>query len=264
MRRLIAYISMAITMLIAVGVAFTPVFTSMNPGREFTSGNEIVYRLSDNEGTNLENDADAAEKVATEMRNRLETYQIEDYSVRVEGNDTVRVSLSVKDETQLSYITRYLSFSGENFSLAGEVEETRVMGDEIFVDSVARIERQQDVVPYVVIPVSDTTKVKTLIESVSSSEEEKSISRKVEDEGETEQSTPDIFLWANWVEGDTYEKANNDKAITGQKIICSFVSSNIWYREGLKDDAEPTEIQYLCGFANSDGEYDVSKLKEAN
>ncbi|MCI6329483.1 MAG: hypothetical protein MR775_01480 [Erysipelotrichaceae bacterium] len=264
MRRLIAYISMAITMLIAVGVAFTPVFTSMNPGREFTSGNEIVYRLNDNEGTNLENDADAAEKVAAEMRNRLETYQIEDYSVRVEGNDTVRVSLSVKDETQLSYITRYLSFSGENFSLAGEVEETRVMGDEIFVNSVARIERQQDVVPYVVIPVSDTTKVKTLIESVSSSEEEKSISRKAEDEGETEQSTPDIFLWANWVEGDTYEKANNDKAITGQKIICSFVSSNIWYREGLKDDAEPTEIQYLCGFANSDGEYDVSKLKEAN
>ena len=99
------------TILIGVGVAFTPVFTNMNPGREYTSGNEIVYRLSDKDDVTVDEDGKKVEQVAQEMRARLDTYKIEDYSVAIEGNDTIRVGLSAKNETTLNYITKYLAFS---------------------------------------------------------------------------------------------------------------------------------------------------------
>ena len=43
MRRFIAYILTSITMILCLGVAFTPVFTHIKPGREYTSGEEFVY-----------------------------------------------------------------------------------------------------------------------------------------------------------------------------------------------------------------------------
>lgn len=259
---------MALTILVSCGVAFTPVFSSIKPGREFTSGNEIVYQIRETENTEGELDNKIADKVAAEMRNRLETYKIEDYSVRVEGNDTVRVSLSVQSETELTYISKYLSFNGKNFSLAGAEEETRVFGDKIFVDSEAYILRKQDIIPYVIFPVSDTSAVKTLIESVKKEETSEKIRLEAGDhdhgeEGE-EESTPDIFLWANWTDGDTYEIATKDAAVTKEKIICSFVSSAIWYNDNLKEGEEPTAIQFLCGFSDNSGNYDTTKLREAN
>ncbi len=268
---------MALTILLSVGVAFTPVFTSINPGREFISGNEIVYKIAndDDDTQSEEVDDGIVEKVAEEMRTRLETYKIEDYSVKIEGNDTVRVALSVNNETELNYITRYLCFNGGNFSLATAEEETRLTADQIFVDSVATIVRQDDLVPYVLFPVSDTAKVKTLIETLksdddSSAETSSKISPFRADDGtattvdEEETASPDVYLWANWVEGDSYEKAQKDPAKTGQKIIASFVGENIWYKEGLKDDEEPTQLQFLCGYSDSEGNYDTSKLKESN
>lgn len=268
MRRFIAYITMALTMLLSIGVAATPVFTMMNPGREYTNGNEIVYRLSEkDENQSLDTDNNAANKVAEEMKARLETYKIEDYSVRVDGNDTIRVSLGVNDETELNYIARYLSFNGGNFSLAGKVEETRLTADKIFVDSKAYIVHEEDIIPYVIFPVSDPSLIKTLIESVNNADQASSASSLAhvkganESDSEEETKEPDIFLWANWEDGDSYEIAQEDPAITGQKIICSFVSDNIWY---TKSSEEQTELQFLCGYADSEGEYDTKKLKQAN
>ncbi len=276
MRRFIAYISMALTVLISVGIAFTPVFTQMKPGREFTSGNEIVYKISETEEPDRELAGDVVEKVASEMRARLENYKIEDYSVKVEGNDQIRVSLSVKSESKLNYISKYLAFNGKNFSLAGVEEETRVTGDKIFVDTEAYILRKDDIVPYVIIPVSDTAAVKTLIEAVQkedAEEESETVESAIHvtrdasasEESEEETKDPDIFLWANHVEGDTYEKAQKDKAITGQKILLQFVSDNIWYTDDLKEDEEPTKLQFLCGYAKEgSSDYDTDKLREAN
>lgn len=262
---------MAVTILLSVGVAFTPVFTNINPGREFIAGNEIVYKIANEDETDdNEIGSGVVEKVANEMRERLETYKIEDYSVKVEGNDTVRVALSVNSETELNYITRYLCFNGEDFSLATAEEETRLFGKDIFENSVATIVRQDDLVPYVLFPVSDTAKVKTLIETLNTSDSSSETSSKLDpyrasEETDSEESaTPDVYLWANWTDGDSYEKAQKDPAKTGQKIIASFVGENIWYKEGLKDDEEPTQLQFLCGFSDSEGNYDTSKLKESN
>ena len=290
MRRFIAYICMAITILIAVGVAFTPVFTSMNPGREFTSGSEIVYHLSNKDDSNVEVDEDGktVEKVAEEMRSRLETYKIEDYSVRIEGSDTIRVGLSVKDEKVLDYITRYLSFSGGNFSLSGKDEETRLMHDQLFEGSQARIiHKENGLVPYVIFPLSPdkateaSSLVSELVKKVSGGGEGGSEQAAANPyahplrEGE-EGAQPDIFLWGNWEEGDSYELATGkDQAHSGQKILCSFVGSNIFYKdedkinkktENEEEEEVPTELQLLCGFGSDDdaSKYDTTKLKQAN
>lgn len=287
MRRLIAYICMAISVLIAVGVAFTPVFTKMTPGREYTSGNEIVYRLSDKEGgSSVDEAGTVVEKVAEEMRSRLETYKIEDYSVRIEGSDTIRVGLSAKNDTNLNYIAKYLSFSGGDFSLAGKEEETRLSHSEIFQGSTARIvHKENGLIPYVVFPLSPdnataaASKVKDLISKISDtsggSDDERAISHPLKAEGDEAAAEPNIFLWANWAEGDDYEKATSkDVAHTGEKIIASFVADNIWYKEekttNKKDDdeeeEEPTELQLLCGFAEGEdaSKYDTKKLSAAN
>lgn len=267
-RRLIAYLILAATMIISVVAMATPVFTKLNAGREYTSGNEFVYQLrvkgaQGDESSEVET-AGAAEEVAKEMRNRLETYQVEDYSVIVQGDDTIRVSVTENDETQLNNIRKYLSFSGGDFSLSGKNEETRITHNDVFKDSKAYIVRQNDLVPYVIFPVSDPSKVKTLVETVSSGSGETKNGRnpfRAGEEGEEETAEPDIFLWANWVDGDTYEKAQSDQSVTGQKIIAQFVSKNIWYTESSE---EQTELQYLCGFADSEGNYDATKLKQAN
>ena len=58
MRRLIAYITMALAILISVGVSFNLVFSKMNPGREFTNGREIVYNIaSKDESSSLKSGA---------------------------------------------------------------------------------------------------------------------------------------------------------------------------------------------------------------
>ena len=288
MRRLIAYICMAVSVLIAVGVAFTPVFTKMTPGREYTSGNEIVYRLSDKEGgSSVDEKGEAVEKVAEEMRARLETYKVEDYSVRIEGSDTIRVGLSAKNDANLNYIAKYLSFSGGDFSLAGKEEETRLSHSEIFAGSTARIvHKENGLIPYVVFPLSPSnataaaSKVRDLISKITDtsggSDDDRAIAHPLMAESDDNASAePNVFLWANWAEGDDYEKATSkDIAHTGEKIIASFVADNIWYKEektnkNAKDDEEeeePTELQLLCGFAEGEdaSKYDTKKLSAAN
>ncbi len=280
---------MAVSILIAVGVAFTPVFTKMTPGREYTSGNEIVYRLSDKDDAIVDEEGAAVDKVAAEMRARLETYKIEDYSVTIEGSDTIRVGLSAKNDTNLNYIAKYLSFSGGDFSLAGKEEETRLSHSDIFAGSEARIvHKENGLIPYVVFPLSPdnataaASKVKDLIEKITNesggSDEDRAVSHPLRAEGDEEASAePNVFLWANWEEGDDYEKATSkDVAHTGQKIIASFVSDNIWYveektnknqnNEEEEEEEEPTELQLLCGFAEGEdaSTYDTKKLSAAN
>lgn len=268
-RRLIGYLLLAATLIVSVIVMVNPVFTKMTPGREFTNGNEFVYQLRQKDvgedESSVVTDKGAADEVAKIMVERLENYQIEDYSVVVSGDDMIRVSLSTNDETELNYIRKYLAFSGGDFSLAGKNEETRISHNDVFKDITAYIIHEQDLVPYVIIPVSNPDKIKTLIETVNptSGEPEQANRRnKVRFEGDEEESKdPDIFLWANWEEGDTYEKATADASVTGQKIIAQFVSDNIWY---TKSSTENTELQFLCGFADSEGNYDATKLKQAN
>ena len=276
MRRLTAYITMSISMLLAAGVAFVPSVTKMNADLDYGSAHEVVYNLTNKEDGSFVENTQRVEDVANTMRERLENYNIDSYSVIIEGTDSVRVKYATEDDVEYVNVRDYLSFSGGDFSMATKEEESRRDHDTLFKDKVARIEYVNSV-PYVVMPINDVSAMKSLIETASSSHEDDeeeghdvghtarkpSIKRAAEGE-EEEGNQADLFLWANWEEGDDYEKAEKDSAVTGRKIIAGFSSSNIWFKDGLKDDEEPTEIQYLCGYADEEGNYDVNKLADAN
>ncbi|MBQ0008730.1 MAG: hypothetical protein KBS97_00390 [Firmicutes bacterium] len=280
MRRLIAYITMAISMLIAIGVAATPVLTKLNGGREYNSGREIVFNLNSREDKEVtQEDAD---KVVEEMRTRLDNWHIEDYSIRVQnttGEDksySVAVSFNVEKDT-FNYVAKYLCFDGGNVSVSGDKPET--LKENVFKLDEARIVYESDVVPVVVIPVSDTGKadLEKLIEEVSPKTENAEGGQTANvmkramhanmlgdevppTEGGEETAQPDIFLWTNYEEGDSVDKEAVNPLVK-DKILMRFLSSNIWYQKAKE---EHTEVQFICGSADSEGNYDFTKLKDAN
>ncbi len=275
MRRLIAYITMAISMLIAIGVAATPVLTKLNGGREFNSGREIVFNIDARDGDPAVS-KETADKVVDEMRTRLDNWHIEDYSIKVQSNKaeeptySVAVSFDVEKDT-FNYVAKYLCFQGENFAISAADPTT--LKEDVLDVAEARIVYESDVVPVIVIPVKEDKKadlenlIKQLNPEEENSGETKAITRDGEvapsegGEGEEEPAkTPDIFLWANYEEGDLYEKSNVNPLVK-DKILMSFFSTAIWYE---KSSEEHTEVQFICGSADQEGNYDFTKLKDAN
>ena len=269
---------MALTILLAVGVSATPVFSRMNAGREFTNSYEILYTVESSE----EKDADetSVKAVVEEFRTRLDNFNVEDYSVKLqadqttqEGNKDRKYAIEVSfaaDESEFEYIAKYLSFSGGNYSLIGEKEEQYVTN--VFDDSEAYITKVQDTIPYVIIPVSDKTQVEQFLKTVDPEEENSSATpdddttklAKLYAEGEEgeeeEKETPNVFLVYDWDDADSYETAQKDPHIAN-KILMEFSSKHFWYEDS---EEEHTEIAYLCGTADDQGNYDLNNLKFSN
>ena len=275
MRRFIAYILMALTIILSIGVAATPVFSRLNAGREFTNSYEILYTVE----SSSEKDADenSVNKVAEEFRTRLDNFAVEDYSVKVQddqtsqsGNKDKKYAIEVSfaaDDSEFEFITKYLSFSGGDFSLIGQNSET--IAEKVFENSEARIEKLEDTVPYVIIPISNKEKVEEFVEAIEKSQSNSSddgdnpINKRLYaegDEGEEEKVTPDIYLVSDWDDADSYEQASKDPHVA-EKILMEFSHKNIWYEKAKE---EHTELQYLCGTADEEGNYDLSNLKYAN
>lgn len=281
MRRLIAYISMVIAILIGVGVSFSPTFVKMKEGREFASGREIVFNLKNKENTEDPVPSDAANKVADIMKERLDLMNVEDYSVKIGTNeddpsqvyaDTISVSFSTQDDTLFNYVSRLLEFSGKDYSLRGNLDEA--FAEKVFENVEAYIWRDSGTIPYVVFPVSDVDAVKTFLKVVSGEDEEDDSTKaslvlptkyaevgEGEGEGgEGEQKTPDVFLVGNWEDDDSIEKSA-ENPYSAEKVICSWNHENIWNPDSKEAE---TEFRFLCGSANEQGEYDLTALKKAN
>lgn len=288
MRRLVAYIMMAVSMLIAIGVAATPVITKLNGAREYNSGKEIVFNLNGRDEKKVTKDD--ADKVVQEMRTRLDNWHIEDYSIKLQNTDneepeySVAVSFNVEKD-KFNYVAKYLCFDGGDVSISGALPET--LKEDVFDLEKTRIEYESDLVPVVVIPVTTEgsengkEKLESLIKTLNPEEESAEggttkalpITRHDENgeplpgetggetsEGGEETKSPDIFLWVNHDDGDLVEKESVDPLVK-DKILMRFFSTSIWYE---KSDEEHTEIQFICGSANENGDYDLTKLKDAN
>lgn len=275
MRRFIAYILMALSILIAVGVSATTVFSRLNAGREFTNSYEILYTV---DGSETQVDA-----VVEEFHKRLDNFAVEDYSIAIQEDQStnagdkgrkfaIEVSFAA-DQSEFEYISKYLPYSGGNFSLIGTKDEQFV--EDIFKDSEAYITKVQDTIPYVVIPVpsADKEKIETFVKSIEDASGdsgnpdvpvENRFSRLFaeggEEGGEEEDNTPNIFLVHDWNDGDSYESISKDPHISS-KVLMEFNNKHFW-REESKE--EHTEIQYLCGTPDEEGNYDLKNLKFAN
>lgn len=265
MRRFIAYLLMALAMIAGIVIAFNPVFSKVNAGREFTNSYEVVYTLKSKDDKELTNKN--VEAVASEMRSRLDDFAVEDYSVKTQGEDTISVSFAA-DESEFNYIVKYLKYSGDRstYTLIGQNNE-QYAGDKIFDDSVAYIRKVQDTIPYVNIPVSEEAagKIEQFLKTIDGDEEsgEDKASRAILKEGDDEEQKGDpinVYLVYDWDDADSYEESTKDPHIA-EKVLMEFSSKHIWYEDS---DEEHTEIQYLCGTGDENGNYDLNNLKFAN
>ena len=275
MRRLIAYITTAIAMLLAIGVAATPVITKLNAGREFTSGKsyrEIVFNIA--EGDNEDENAERASQVAEQMRERLNNYNVEDYSIKIQGDDTVAVALDM-DSKEYNYCAKYLTFSGESFALVSSNGTSVRNEHKLFNADDVRIEYKGDAnIPVIIIPVTEEGKqdIKDLCKEFETEEgENKSIIRRGamevdahDGDEEEEEQTPSnyLYLWANYEEGESLETLNKDP-LAREKILMAFNPESIWYEDSKEEE---TEIFFMCATAEQDNpnQLDISGLKDDN
>lgn len=259
MRRFIAYLLLAIAFLVGIATTFNPLFSKINAGREFTNSYEVVFTLGDGDADSLKKDD--AEKVAAEMRSRLDDFAVEDYSVKVQGEDAVSVSFAA-DEYKYTYLVRYLKFSGNkaNYALIGEKAEQYCAN--IFEKDAYIVKKYSDTVPYVIVPISDKDAVEQFLKTVDGGDEEEKSQRQYAKDGEDEskENEPNIYLVYDWDETDSFDAINEDPHIA-EKVLMQFNSKSIWYEDSSE---EHTELQYISGTANEEGSYDFSNLKFAN
>jgi preprotein translocase subunit SecD len=245
MRRLVTYLVLSITTFLLVGINFLSVIGGVNTNLEFTSGREMVFRISDKENKDLifENRDDVTD-IANSMIQRLENSLITKYEVNIEGNDQIRVTVSETSETKYQRIQDYLRFDAE-FTLC-TTNEFCATNDQMFEDQTARVEYKGQN-PFVVLPVNDLNRLETIITEA----------------GGAESTDGELLLWAGKLEEDSYSESLNNP-LMAEKILLRFPVANMWW-----DQENKTELAFLVspskfGSANENNIFEANVVAQAN
>lgn len=222
MRRIWSYLILSFTTLMLIGVNFLSVMGGINTNLEFTSGREMVFRISDklNEDAAFE-DSDAVTSIANSMIDRLENALVTKYEVFVEGNDQIRVTVSETSDTKYTRLQNYLGFDAE-FTLC-TTTEVCATNEQMFNGQTARIEYKGQN-PFVVFSVEDLTYLKEVL---------------ITEAGGEESTDGELLLWAGKLEEDSYSESLNNPDIA-EKILLRFPVNNLWW-----DTETKTELAYL-------------------
>ena len=246
MRRLFTYLILSITTFLLVGINFLSVIGGINTNLEFTSGREMVFRITDKENEDLvfEN-ADDVTDIANTMIERLENSLVTKYEVNVEGNDQIRVTVSETSETKYKRIQDYLGFDAE-FTLC-TTTEVCATNEQMFEGQTARVEYKGQN-PFVVFPVKDLTYLKEVI---------------VTEAGGAESTDGELLLWAGKLEADSYSESLNNPDMA-EKILLRFPVANMWW-----DQENQTELAFLVspskfGSANENNIFEATVVAQAN
>jgi preprotein translocase subunit SecD len=222
------------------------VIGGVNTNLEFTSGREMVFRISDKENEDLvfENNDDVTE-IANTMIQRLENSLITKYEVNVEGNDQIRVTVSETSETKYKRIQDYLRFDAE-FTLC-TTTEVCATNEQMFEGQTARVEYKGQN-PFVVFPVKDLTYLKEVI---------------ITEAGGAESTEGELLLWAGKLEEDSYSESLNNPEMA-EKILLRFPVANLWW-----DQENQTELAFLVspskfGSANENNIFEPNVVAQAN
>ena len=245
MRRLFTYLVLSITTFLLVGINFLSVIGGINTNLEFTSGREMVFRISDkvNEDFVFENDDDVTD-IAKTMIQRLENSLVTKYEVNVEGNNQIRVTLSETSETKYKRIQDYLRFDAD-FTLCTTTDDC-VDNEELFEGQTARVEYKGQN-PFVVFPVNDLDRLETIVIEA----------------GGAESTDGELLLWAGKLEADSYSESLNNPAMA-EKILLRFQIANMWW-----DQENKTELAFLVspskfGSPNENNVFEANVVAQAN
>lgn len=184
MKRLIGYISVCISMLLAIFVITVPSLLKVNGTGEYESQRQYVYKISEKStelstygqtttevGLNDEDKQDILDDVVDEFKTRLDNADITDYTLETSGFDTIKVTFKV-DNDLYDDVSSYLNFSwsfmaSDYFNQSGLGQtasdiETDSGNDNFIETGSARIE-YKDNYPYVVVKLKDPDEFKTLL-----------------------------------------------------------------------------------------------------
>jgi hypothetical protein len=255
MRRLISYLSLSFTAFLLIGFNVLSVIGGLNANLEFTSGREMVFRISDklSEDT-LYSSNEEATKVAETMVSRLESALVTKYDVYVEGNNQVRVTVSESSETKYTRLEKYLAFDAE-FTLCTKTEVCAT-NEQMFDGETARVEyRGQN--PFVVIPVKDPTYLKEVLVT------EAEGSTPGQDAGGETTGDGELLLWAGKVEEDSYE-ASLDNPEIQEKIVLRFTTGSMWWNAETTDELAAGISPSKYGTPNANNIFDAAAVSQAN
>ena len=250
MRRFIAYLSIAISSLLMVGMTFSSSFIQSKTNIEYTDGKALVYRMSNEEDKEITEEETL--KMASIMEGRLQTAEISHYDVMTIGNDTIKVVLSQENEENYNQIKTFLSFNGE-FAL-GTSTDVIAVGDEFMSEEKAHVSFIKDY-PTVVIPVNhDSNEFKAVIE------EAKKLNDESGGDEEDEEAKTFVYLAYNWVEEDRFsemiEGSEDYDAKKAEKLLIRFDITQIWFDDTETSIATAVEIDL-----DGDGSYSYTDIK---
>lgn len=261
MKRIIAYISLTLSMLLACLVGMVPALKMVNGTGDYSAGRTYVYKISEknynlvnSNGTtnelegNDEAKQDILDEIVSEFKTRLSYADVTNYKLETSGFDTIKVTF--KTSTSLyDDISSYLNFSW-SFK-ASTYKEDVVVGqdaiqikestgsDNFFDSGSARIE-YKDNYPYVVVKLKNPEEFKNVVTTAknasTSTSETTSINEKQileDDEEETDTSINKVYILNNWLTGMKIETLLGtdgspylEKELTKNYILFSYDSSS--------------------------------------
>ena len=280
MKRIVGYIGVVLSMLLALLVGLVPSLIHVNGTGDYESMRTYVYKISEktydisNGGTTDDGNISDQDKqsrlddAVNEFKVRLDNADISDYRLETSGLDTIKVTFKT-DVALYDDISSYLNFSWSFMAstytgdpTAGQTpnEIDSLSGEANFFESgSARIE-YRDNYPYVVVSLSDPEQFKTVFVAARDAEveEDDSENDNSTEEGETEEeSTANenlIFILNNWVDGLTIEtllKNSGNEFVTASQIkehiLFSFDTTNpasfFWdYDSSLSDEDQENAV----------------------
>ncbi len=151
MRRLWAYILLAFTSLVLVGVGFTPVLKNANSNIDYQSGREITFHIeAKDDGPEV--NQEKLEEVADIMKERLANQNVTRYEIAIEGNDKISITLSQDYSQQYSNIIQYMEFDG-SFALTNSAGDFALADEFLLEDGKATLETYNNY-PCITLPVN--------------------------------------------------------------------------------------------------------------
>ena len=111
MRRLWAYILLAVTSLVLIGVGFVPLMRNVNSNMDYQPGREIVFHVeskTENTEGNKSLTNEQLDELADMMSDRLTKQGVNRYEINIQGDDTIAITLSEDSESQYTSIIQYM------------------------------------------------------------------------------------------------------------------------------------------------------------
>ena len=273
MRRLWSHIILAATSLVMVGATFATVVTNIDSNIEFTSGQELVFRVSQKgEDGNADNtttfdNPDAVNEIAKIMEERLKKAEVSRYQVETQGYDTIKVSFVQETDQQYEILKNYLSF---NATLAlSNSKGTYAIASEFLNAKKKAYMETTDGYPAIIIPIDkDNEKMKAVYTEAKEMNDNGTGEVEVESESEDENEEAEhqhkayLYLWYDFVEDYySYDKINQNSSDTYDPNIANKVLMTFDVSNPFLDEEEDALRAYVRPSNSSDDQVTPEGLK---